>query len=71
MATQTEACQVAYEDAALKCQKLITRLSELVDQLPAEDDADQAGINWGHVGSLNCINEILAAVVKTWPHTCK
>lgn len=54
--------EAAYENAHLVAQDLVTRIGELLFDLPAPGD-DEHPINWGHVGDLSEINSRLSAVI--------
>ena len=54
--------EAAYENAHLVAQDLVTRIGELLFDLPAPSD-DEHPIHWGHVGDLNEINSRLSAVI--------
>ena len=52
----------AYEHAHLVAQDLVTRISELLTDMPAPDG--ETRIHWGHVGSVNHVNELLSQAVE-------
>lgn len=52
----------AYEQAHLAAQNLITRLSELLYEMPAPGNEEQP-VDWGHVGSIEEVNRILSEVI--------
>jgi hypothetical protein len=54
--------EAAYENAHLVAQDLVTRIGELLFDLPASGN-DEHPIHWGHVGDLNEINSRLSAVI--------
>ena len=54
--------EAAYENAHLVAQDLVTRIGELLFDLPAHGN-DEHPIHWGHVGDLNEINIRLSAVI--------
>ncbi len=54
--------EAAYENAHLVAQDLVTRIGELLFDLPAPGN-DEHPIHWGHVGDLSEINSRLSAVI--------
>ena len=54
--------EAAYENAHIVAQDLVERVRELLFDLPAPDN-DERPIHWGHVGSLNEVNNRLSAIV--------
>ena len=52
----------AYENAHLVARDLLGRIGELLTDMPAPGD-DQNPVNWGHVGSMSHVNELLSPVV--------
>ena len=54
--------EAAYENAHLVAQDLVTRIQELLFDLPAPG-VEEHPIDWGHVGSINEINKRLSDVV--------
>ena len=54
--------EAAYENAHLVAQDLVTRIGELLFDLPAPGN-DEPPINWDHVGDLSEINNRLSAVI--------
>ncbi len=54
--------EAAYENAHLVAQDLVQRIGELLFDQPAPGN-DEHPIHWGHVGSLNEVNNRLSSVV--------
>ncbi len=54
--------EAAYENAHLVAQDLVQRVRELLTDMPAPG-VDEHPINWGHVGSINEVNQRLSQVV--------
>ncbi|MBM3203746.1 hypothetical protein FJZ55_07580 [Candidatus Woesearchaeota archaeon] len=54
--------EAAYENAHLVAQDLVTRIGELLFDLPAPGNEEHP-IHWGHVGDLSEINSRLSAVI--------
>ena len=54
--------EAAYENAHLVAHSLVTRIGELLFDLPAPGN-DEHPIHCGHVGDLNEINDRLSAVI--------
>jgi hypothetical protein len=52
----------AYENAHLIARDLLVRIEELLFDLPAPD-SEEHPIDWGHVGSVNHVNELLSRAV--------
>lgn len=52
----------AYENAHLVARDLLDRIGELLTDMPAPGDAENK-IDWGHVGSISHVNELLSQVV--------
>ena len=61
MTKQRLEAQPAYESAHLVAQDLVSRIRELLYDLPAPDSGL---INWGHVGDVNHVNHLLSEVVS-------
>ena len=53
--------QPAYESAHLVAQDLVSRIRELLYDLPAP--GGETLINWGHVDDVNHVNHLLSEVV--------
>jgi len=62
--------EAAYENAHLVAQDLVTRIGELLFDLPAPGN-DEHLINWGHVGDLSEINSRLSVVIAFMNRTEK
>ena len=54
--------EAAYENAHLVAQDLVTRVGELLFDLPAPGNDDHP-IHWGHVGDVNEINNRLSHII--------
>lgn len=54
--------EAAYENAHLVAQDLVERIRELLFDLPAPG-VEEHPIDWGHVGSINEVNNRLSSVV--------
>ena len=54
--------EAAYENAHLVAQDLVERIRELLTDMPAPG-VEEHPINWGHVGSINEVNQRLSQVV--------
>ena len=54
--------EAAYENAHLIAQDLVEHIRELLFDMPAPG-VEEHPINWGHVGSINEINQRLSQVV--------
>ena len=52
----------AYENAHLVARDLVDCLRELLDDMPAPGN-DASPIDWGHVGNINHVNDLLSQVV--------
>jgi 4'-phosphopantetheinyl transferase EntD len=52
----------AYENAHMVARDLLERIGELLTDMPAPGD-DEHPIDWGHVGSINHVNDLLSQVV--------
>ena len=58
----TNNAEATYKNAHSVAQDLVTRIGELLFDLPAPGN-DEHPIHWGHVGDLNEINSRLSAVI--------
>jgi hypothetical protein len=58
MTKQRLEAHAAYESAHLVAQDLVTRIRELLYDMPTPE-----GVNWGHVGTVNHVNHLLSEVV--------
>ncbi|MBS0208852.1 MAG: hypothetical protein JSS27_07855 [Planctomycetes bacterium] len=54
--------EAAYENAHLVATDLLQCIGELLQDMPAPGD-DEHPIDWGHVGSLSHVNELLSQIV--------
>lgn len=54
--------EAAYENAHLVAQDLVARIGELLFDSPAPDN-DEHPIHWGHVGTINEVNNRLSQIV--------
>jgi hypothetical protein len=54
--------EAAYENAHLVAQDLVERIRELLFDLPAPGDDDHP-IHWGHVGTINEVNNRLSQII--------
>jgi hypothetical protein len=54
--------EAAYESAHIVAQDLVQRIGELLFEMPAPGN-DEHPIHWGHVGSVNEVNNRLSAVI--------
>ncbi|MDP1563681.1 MAG: hypothetical protein Q8M16_20055 [Pirellulaceae bacterium] len=54
--------EAAYENAHLVAQDLLERVKELLFDMPAPGN-DEHPIHWGHVGSINHVNEQLSELI--------
>jgi hypothetical protein len=52
----------AYENAHLIARDLLARVEELLFDMPAPE-SEELPIDWGHVGSVNHVNELLSRAV--------
>ena len=59
--TQRIEVEPVYETAVLVSQDLVSRIRELLYDLPAP--GGDVPINWGHVGDVNHVNHLLSEVV--------
>jgi hypothetical protein len=58
---KTTTAQAAYIDAAAKISGLVSCLQVYADKL---HDADPAAVNWGHVGDLERVRVMMAALLE-------
>jgi 4'-phosphopantetheinyl transferase EntD len=63
MTKQRLQAEPAYENAHLVARDLLDRIGELLTDMPAPGD-DEHPIDWGHVGSINHVNDLLSQVVR-------
>jgi hypothetical protein len=61
MTKQQIEVEPVYETAVLVSQDLVSRIRELLYDLPAPDG--ETSINWAHVGDVNHVNYLLSKVV--------
>ena len=55
--------EAAYENAHLVTRDLLERIGELLTDMPAPGNEEHP-IDWGHVGDINHVNELLSEVVR-------